>query len=246
MKKRKIIILSILFTILLLLPLNTLALDLDVNLNTSDGASLDTVGLLILMTILTFIPSILMTMTSFTRFLIVFSFLRTAMGTQSVPTNQILVGLSLIMTIFIYSPTLNQINENAYQPYVAEEIDQTEALDIATNHMKEFMVKYTRTKHVELFLEISNDQNTYDDYNDIPLTTIMPAYIISEITTAFQIGFMIFLPFLIIDIVVVSILMAMGMFMMPPTLVALPFKIMLFILVDGWALLIESMIRGMI
>jgi flagellar biosynthetic protein FliP len=230
--------------------------ELDVNLNTSDGSSLDTVGLLILMTILSFLPSIIMTMTSFTRFIIVFSFMRSALGTQNTPPNQVLIGLALIMSFFVFAPTFDQIKTEAYEPYTEELIDQEQAMDIATGHMKGFMSRYTRINDLELFAYIAEENLEVDPdtffneegqivVEEIPMYVLLPSFIISELKTAFEIGFMLFIPFIMIDIVVASILMSMGMFMMPPAMIALPFKILLFVMVDGWHLLIESMIRGM-
>ena len=200
-----------------------------------------TLQLLLLLTILSLAPGILIMLTSFTRIIIVLSFVRTGLGTQSMPPNQVLVGLALFLTFFIMSPIFIDVNETAVQPYLAGDITQEEAFDTAVVPIKEFMSKHTREKDLALFFKYSNLEKP-ETLDDIPLTALIPAFAISELKTAFQIGFVIFIPFLIIDMVVASTLMAMGMMMLPPVMISLPFKILLFVLVDGWYLIIESLL----
>ncbi|MFZ7944704.1 flagellar type III secretion system pore protein FliP [Neobacillus sp. 19] len=199
-----------------------------------------TVKLILLLTVLSVAPSILLLMTSFTRIAIVLSFVRNALGTQQMPPNQVIMGISLLLTFFIMGPTLQQVNEQALQPFFKGEISQSAAMDKASLPMKEFMAKQTRESDLKLFLDYSKKKNI-NSIADIPLTTLVPAFAISELKTAFQMGFLIFIPFVIIDMIVASILMAMGMMMVPPSLISLPFKILLFILVDGWHLVVESL-----
>lgn len=200
-----------------------------------------TLQVLLLLTILSLAPAILIMMTSFTRIVVVLSFVRTALATQSMPPNQVLIGLSLFLTFFVMSPVLAQVHETALQPYMNEEITQTEALDAAVIPMKEFMAKHTREKDLGLFLKYAGESKP-NSIQDISLATLVPAFMISELKTAFQIGFMIFIPFLVIDMVVASTLMAMGMMMLPPVMISLPFKILLFVLVDGWHLVVKSLL----
>ncbi|MEI5906186.1 flagellar type III secretion system pore protein FliP [Bacillus spongiae] len=201
------------------------------------------VRLLLLLTVLSLAPSILILMTCFTRIVIVLSFVRTALATQQMPPNQVLIGLSLFLTFFIMAPTLQEVNDNALTPLFNEEITLEEASDRATVPFKEFMSKHTRQKDLELFLSYSKS-DTPESVQDIPLTSLVPAFALSEIKTAFQIGFMIFIPFLVIDMVVASVLMSMGMMMLPPVMISLPFKILLFVLVDGWYLVIKSLLQS--
>lgn len=202
-----------------------------------------TLQLLLLLTILSLAPAILIMLTSFTRIIIVLSFVRTGLGTQSMPPNQVLVGLALFLTFFVMSPVLTEINDTALQPYLEEEITQQEALDRAASPIKEFMAKHTREKDLALFYSYQGLDKP-SSVDEIPLTSLIPAFAISELKTAFQIGFIIFIPFLIIDMVVASTLMAMGMMMLPPVMISLPFKILLFILVDGWNLIVESLLMS--
>lgn len=199
-----------------------------------------TLQVLLLMTALSFIPAMLMTMTSFTRIIIVFSILRQALGLQQSPSNQILIGLSLFLTFFIMSPMLERVYETAYLPYANEKISAVEALDRAQEPMREFMIAQTRESDLALFFRIAK-REPVSSSDEIPFSILMPAFVTSELKTAFQIGFIIFIPFLVIDIVVASILMAMGMMMLSPLIISLPFKIMLFVLVDGWALIIGTL-----
>ena len=200
----------------------------------------------LIVTILSLAPSILIMMTSFTRIIIVFSFLRNAMSTQSTPPNQVLVGLALFLTIFIMSPVITEIKDVAYTPYSEGEMTTMEAVSEASVPLKRFMLKQTSNKDMRFFLELSEqeiDENA-DYMDELGLDIVIPAFITSEIKRAFTIGFMLFVPFLIIDIVVASTLMSMGMMMLPPAMISLPFKIMLFVLVDGWQLLIGSLVNG--
>lgn len=202
-----------------------------------------TLQILFMLTILTLAPSILMMMTSFTRIIIVFHFLRQSLATQTVPTNQILIGLALFITFFIMKPVLVQVNDTALQPYLRKEISQPEALAKASIPIKAFMLKQTRAKDLKLFIDMKGgDKPTSAD--EVSLTVLIPAFIISELKTAFQIGFLLYLPMLLIDLVVGSVLLSMGMMMLPPVMIAMPFKLLLFVLVDGWYLIVESLIKG--
>jgi len=198
-----------------------------------------TIQILAIMTALTLLPALLMMMTSFTRVIVVFAILRQAMGLQQTPSNQILLGLALFLSIFIMMPVFERVNEFALQPYLTEEISALQALKEAEKPFRTFMMAQTRESDLELFLNISNapDMATPDD---IPFNVLVPAYVTSELKTAFIIGFLLFIPFLVIDLVVASVLMAMGMMMLSPIIISLPFKIMLFVLVDGWAMVIGT------
>lgn len=198
---------------------------------------------LILITVLSFGPAFITMMTSFTRIIIVFFFLRMGLGTQQSPPNQVLIGLALFLTIFIMMPTFDEINETAIQPYINEEMTQAEALTSASAPLKEFMVRQTRDKDLLFFMDLVEIQ-TVNSIEEIPLYVVVPSYIMSELRIAFQIGFMIYLPFMVIDLVVASILLAMGIIFLPPVLVSLPFKILIFVLTDGWYLLVQSMVRS--
>ncbi|MEQ2526496.1 flagellar biosynthetic protein FliP [Robertmurraya yapensis] len=210
--------------------------------NTSDPTNVSTsVKLMLLLTVMSLAPSILVLMTSFTRIVIVLSFVRTALATQQMPPNQVIIGLSLFLTFFIMAPTFQEVNKEALTPLFNEEISLDEAYERAAMPLKEFMSANTRQKDLALFLEYTKADRP-ESIEDIPLTTLVPAFAISEIKTAFQIGFMIFIPFLVIDMVVASILMSMGMMMLPPVMISLPFKILLFVLVDGWYLVVKSLL----
>jgi len=198
---------------------------------------------LIIVTILSFGPAFVTMMTSFTRIIVVFFFLRMGLGTQQSPPNQVLIGLALFMTIFIMMPTFNLINEQAIQPYINDEMTQMEALTAAATPLKEFMVRQTREKDLIFFMDMAGI-NTIGTVEDLPLFVVVPSYIMSELRIAFQIGFMIYLPFMVIDLVIASILLAMGIMFLPPVLVSLPFKILVFVLTDGWYLLVQSMVRS--
>lgn len=198
------------------------------------------IQILFIMTVLTLLPAALMMMTSFTRIIIVFSILRQALGLQQTPSNQILVGLALFMTFFIMRPVFDDINANALKPYMDDKLSSMQAVDIASVPLRKFMLKQTREEDMAMFLKISH-QNKPSSLNDVPMTTVIPAFITSELKTAFQIGFMLFIPFLIIDLVVSSVLMAMGMMMLSPLVISLPFKLMLFVLVDGWSMVMGTL-----
>ncbi|WP_418303211.1 flagellar type III secretion system pore protein FliP [Paenibacillus yonginensis] len=218
--------------------------NINIQVGDSDGKpGTSSLSILLLVTVLSVAPAILVLMTSFTRIVVVLGFVRSSLGTQQAPPNQVLVGLALFMTLFIMSPTLSEVNQVALQPYLKGEISQTDALEKAAVPMKQFMYKHTRDKDLQLFLSYSKMERP-KEVEDIPITVLVPAYAISELKTAFQMGFMIYIPFLIIDIVVSSTLMAMGMMMLPPVMISLPFKILLFVLVDGWYLVVKSLLES--
>ncbi len=198
---------------------------------------------LLLLTSLTFLPAVLLMMTGFTRIIIVLSLLRQALGTPTAPPNQVLVGLALFLTLFVMSPVLERIHAEAYQPYVENKLDVNQALAKAAEPLRQFMLRQTRETDLELFVRLSGE-TAPADVTAVPLKILVPAYVTSELKTAFQIGFIVFIPFLIIDMLVASVLMSMGMMMVSPALIALPFKIMLFVLVDGWNLLIGSLAQS--
>jgi len=214
------------------------ALTVSTNANGGQDYSL-TLQVLALMTALTFLPSIVIMMTSFTRIIVVLSILRQAIGLQQSPSNQILVGMALFMSLFIMSPVIDRINTDALQPYMNEQIPAKEALEKAEAPLRQFMLGQTRIKDLDVFSDIANIN--VDKPADVPLRVLIPAFITSELKTAFQIGFMLFLPFLVIDLVIASVLMAMGMMMLSPMMISLPFKLMLFVLVDGWGLIMGSL-----
>ena len=199
--------------------------------------------IMFLLTVLTLAPSILILMTSFSRFVIVLSFLRQAMGTQQTPPTQVLIGLALFLTFFVMSPVLTEINDKALQPYLNEEITQGKALELAQTPIKTFMLKQTREKDLALFVNMDQGERP-ETLADVNLQAVVPAFVISELKTAFQIGFLIYIPFLILDMVVASILLSMGMMMLPPVLISLPFKLMLFVMVDGWHLTVGSLVKS--
>ena len=200
-----------------------------------------TLQALFIMTALSLIPAFIMMMTSFTRIIVVLSILRQAIGLQQSPSNQILIGVSLFLSMFIMTPVFEEVNERALQPYLNEEMTSRQALEEAAEPMRAFMLSQTRVKDLETFVRIAGDEDKYDEPADVPLTILIPSFVTSELKTAFQIGFMLFIPFLIIDLVVASILMAMGMMMLSPMIVSLPFKLMLFVLVDGWNLIFGTL-----
>lgn len=230
------------------------AASVTVDLGSGDGSvrSFGVLEALLLVTLLALAPSILIMMTSFTRIIIVLSFLRNALGTQQSPPNQVLVGLALFLTLFIMWPTFTEINETAYKPYREGEITSEEAIELAQAPMKEFMVRQIYTDDVSLFLSISNRQRgeeialptDHDGLLELGMEIIVPSFITSELKRAFTIGFLLFIPFVIIDMVVSSILMSMGMVMLPPSMISLPFKLMMFVLVDGWGLLVSTLVSG--
>ena len=199
-----------------------------------------TIQILALMTMLSLLPALLLSMTSFVRIMIVFSLLRQALGTGQAPTNQVLLGLSLFLTIFIMMPVFDKVNTEAVQPYLEEKISVTSAIEKASEPFRQFMMRQTRESDLALFIDISGVEEL-NSADDVPFSMLLPAYVTSELKTAFQIGFLVFLPFLVIDLVVASVLMSMGMMMLSPMIVSLPFKLMLFVLADGWALIMEML-----
>ncbi|WP_318653592.1 flagellar type III secretion system pore protein FliP [Thalassolituus marinus] len=213
-----------------------------VTFNTTDngGEYSVTIQILAIMTVLTVLPSLLIMMTSFTRIIVVLAILRQAMGLQQTPSNQVLLGLALFLSLFVMMPVFRVINADALQPYLAETITPLEAAERAIKPLHEFMLSQTRETDLQLFVRISGEQNIASP-EETPIHILIPAFITSELKTAFQIGFLIFIPFLIIDLVVASILMAMGMMMLSPIIISLPFKIMLFVLIDGWALIMGTL-----
>lgn len=214
-----------------------------INGNNDGDGYVASIQLLILFTILSLAPSILIMMTSFTRIIIVLSFLRNAIGTQQTPPNQVLIGIALFLTFFLMAPIVAEINQEAIQPYLSGEVGQEEAIDKAMVPIREFMFKQTKEKDIALFLRIAKIEKV-EELEDIPTRVLIPSFIISELKTAFQIGFILFIPFLVIDMVVASTLMSMGMMMLPPVMISLPFKLLLFIMVDGWNLIIGQLISS--
>lgn len=203
------------------------------------------IEIILIFTILSLLPSIVIMMTSFTRIIIILSFLKTALGIQQNLPGQIVLGLALFLTFFIMAPTGEKVYEDALKPYMAEEITQQEAFTKAMGPMRDFMLKQTREKDIVLFAEMAKiDMNSMENVNDIPNRVLLPSFMISELKSGFQMGFMLFIPFLIVDMVVSSTLMSMGMMMLPPTTISLPFKLLLFILADGWNLVIKSIVMG--
>jgi flagellar biosynthetic protein FliP len=200
------------------------------------------IQIVVVMTLLTLAPSLIMLMTSFTRIVIVLGFVRTALGVPSAPANQLLIGLSLFLTFFIMAPVWQDIQAQALTPYMNEQIDSNEAMDRAIAPIRTFMLRQTRPGEVDFFLDLAGMGRTA--VNDLPMRVVLPAFVVSELRTAFQMGFLIFIPFLVIDFLVASTLMSMGMMMMPPTMVALPLKLLLFVLVDGWQLVIRSLVQS--
>jgi flagellar biosynthesis protein FliP len=209
----------------------------------SPGETVTALRILILFTVLSLAPAILIMMTSFTRIVVVLSFLRQALATQNMPPNQLIIGLSLFLTFFVMAPVWQEVNSRALGPYMEEKIDQSTAIANAEGPIREFMFKQTREKDLALFVELGRVSRP-QTRRDVPTWVLIPAFMVSELKTAFQIGFMLYLPFLIIDMVVASVLMAMGMMMLPPVVISLPFKLLLFVLVDGWDLVIGSLVRS--
>lgn len=214
---------------------------LSINYNNDNGSLSTPVRMLIVLTVLSLAPSILIMLTSFTRIIIVLHFVRTAIGTQTTPPNQVLVGLALFLTFFIMWPTFSTINENVIKPLDEGTITQQEALKEAEKPFREFMYGQTLTKDLKLFVDMGDE--TYESYDEVPFTTLVPAFILSELRRAFIMGFLIYIPFIVIDMVVSSVLMSMGMMMLPPTTISMPFKILLFILADGWDLVIGNLVK---
>ncbi|MGO2084107.1 flagellar type III secretion system pore protein FliP [Vagococcus sp.] len=207
------------------------------------SGSSSVINMFVLMTVLTLIPTLLILTTSFTRIIMVLSFVRSSLGTQQTPPNQVLVGIALFLTFFIMRPVYQEVNQQALQPLIRDEITQAQAVKAAEKPIKKFMLKETREKDIELFLKNSGQKRPKNP-ESLSMVVVTPAFLISELRTAFSIGFLIFLPFLVIDMAVSSILMSMGMFMLSPVMISLPFKLLLFVLVDGWYLVVESLVRG--
>lgn len=224
------------------LPVNSEKAEPTLDLNKTVSTS-QPLQIVILLTLLSFIPAILISMTCFTRLIVVFHFLRQALGTQETPNNQILIGLSLFITLFVMSPTFTQIYNEAYKPMSEGEINQTEAIEKALVPLRAYMMKHTREKDLALFLSLSKAPRPATE-NDVPTTALIPAYMISELKTAFQIGFILFLPFLVIDLAVSSVLLSMGMMQLPPVIISMPLKILLFVMVDGWYLIVSSLVKS--
>jgi len=242
---------SILFAVFCVLAADTAwaadfrfpSLNIDIANGGTPGETPLLLNIIFLLTVLSLAPAILTLMTSFTRLTIVFSFLRQALGTQQTPSNQIIAGLSLFLTFFIMMPLWMKINQNALQPYINEEISQEVALEEAVKPIRQFMFKQTREKDLALFINMTKMAKP-EKPGDIPTSVLIPAFVISELKTAFIIGFIIFIPFLIIDMVVASVLLSMGMMMLPPIMISLPFKLMLFVLMDGWHLIVGSLVKS--
>jgi len=214
---------------------------IDMNIN---GTTYGTIEIILFMTLVTLGPSIVIMMTSFTRIIVVLSFLRSALGMQQTPPNQVMIGLALFLTLFIMSPVIEEINTEAYQPFRAEEINQEQFFEKASEPIKGFMLKQTGEKELDMYITLSRNTEVYEtqDISALPLTVVIPAFMTSELRRAFIMGFLLYIPFLVIDIIVSTVLMSMGMMMLPPAMIALPFKILLFVLVDGWSLLFKSIV----
>ncbi|MCM1495345.1 MAG: flagellar type III secretion system pore protein FliP [Bacteroides sp.] len=223
-------------------PLN---LSLTMNTDGDEGTLSGTLQMLLVLTVISLAPSILVMMTSFTRIIVVLHFIRTAMGLTTTPPNNVLIGLSLFLTFFIMAPVFSRVNTEALEPFSEGEMTQEEALEAAMQPMRDFMFNNTRDEDVQLFLDIA-EIDTVNSWDDIPTTVIIPAFIISELRKAFIIGFLIYIPFLVIDMVVASTLMSMGMMMLPPTTISMPFKVLLFIMADGWNLIIGQLVQSFI
>jgi flagellar biosynthetic protein FliP len=223
------------------IPLPKISLNVDKAQGSEDYVM--TLQILAVMTVLSLAPSILIMMTCFTRIVIVFHFLKQALGIQSQPPSQMITGLALFLTFFVMQPVLNQANAEGIQPYLREEITQEQAVDRVVKPFRTFMLKHTREEDLGLFIKLSG-QDKPNDINDVSTLTIIPAYSISELRIAFQIGFLLFVPFLVLDMIIASTLMSLGMFLLPPQLISLPIKILLFILVDGWYLIIDSLMKS--
>ncbi|HBV96613.1 MAG: flagellar biosynthesis protein flip [Peptococcaceae bacterium BICA1-7] len=219
------------------------SIDLRVSPSDQPTEVVDSVKLLVILSVITLAPAFIMMVTSFTRIIVVLSLLRGAIGTPTAPPNQVMVGLALILTFFIMSPVYGQINENAVKPYLNNQISQEQAFAEAYSPLRTFMLKQTREKDLALFVSISKSDRPQNE-EDVPLSVLAPAFAISELKTAFQMGFLLYVPFVVIDIVVASTLMSMGMFMLPPVMIALPFKILLFVMVDGWYLVVKSLVES--
>ncbi len=218
---------------------------IDLNIQPTDEPThvVNSIKILLLLTLLSLVPAFLLMMTSFTRIIVVLSLLRSAVGIQQTPPNQVIIGLALFLTLFIMAPVFQQVNEQAIQPYLAEEISQEQAWENAYAPVRSFMLRQTREKDLALFVRMAGMEMPLRE-QDVPARVLIPAFVTSELKTAFQIGFMIYIPFLVIDMVVASTLMSMGMFMLPPVMISLPFKILLFVMVDGWHLVVKTLVES--
>ncbi len=223
-------------------PQNPNLVELRIGGGAKDGLTVP-LQILVLVTILALIPAILVSVTSFTRLIIVSHFLRQALGTQTMPPNQVLIGLSLFLTYFIMQPVADQINQQALQPMMQGKITEMQALDLAGGPLRQFMLRYTREKDLALFLNLAKEPKPRNA-QEIPMRVVIPSFMISELKTAFQIGFVLFIPFLVIDMVVAAVLLSMGMMQLPPVVVSTPFKILLFVMVDGWNLVVGSLVKS--
>jgi len=213
-----------------------------VNVN---GDNVQTLNILLMLTLISLLPSIIVMMTSFARTVIVLSFLRNAMGLQQTPPNMVLTGIAIFLTLFIMAPVVDEINETAYQPFLREEITQQEAIELGGVPLKKFMLKQTETKPLNMFLNFSNTPRPENDaLTELPMSIVIPSFITSELGRAFWMGFLLYIPFLLIDIVVASTLMSMGMIMLPPAMISMPFKLLMFIILDGWGLLFDTLFRS--
>jgi len=224
-------------------PMPLPSLNIGVGTSSKPSELAVTIQIFLLLTVMSLAPGLLIMTTSFTRIVVVLSFLRTAMGTQQAPSNQIILALAMFLTFFIMTPVWQQINKEAYQPWKAQQINQELAMERAVKPVRKFMLSQTREKDLALFVTLSKLPRP-KNADEIPTVTIIPAFMISELRTAFQIGFLIYIPFIVVDMVVASVLMSMGMMMLPPVMISLPFKILLFVLVDGWGLVIESLVKS--
>jgi flagellar biosynthetic protein FliP len=225
-------------------PVSKLAPQMDLKVGSGDGLHLSgTVGVVVMMGLLTLLPTLLLMMTGFTRILIVLNFLKQALGTQSAPPNQLVAALALLLTGFVMAPTLSEVNRTALTPWMNGQIDQAQMLEVGAKPFRAFMLRQTRRQDIDTFVRMSGSAAPAS-INDVPLVTLTSAFVISELRTSFQIGFALFLPFIVIDVAVSSVLMSMGMFMLPPAMISLPFKLLLFVLVDGWSLIVQSLITS--
>ena len=245
-KSLNILLMSILF--ICILPANTVSqvlpkISVGVDQASNPGDVAVTLEIILLLTILSVAPAIFIMVTSFTRVVVVFSFLRHALGTQQAPPTQVMVGLAVFVTIFIMAPVWSNVNENALQPYLDDQITQKEAISNTLTPVREFMLRQTREQDLALFVNMAEIKKP-DDEKDIPTHVLIPAFIINELRIAFQVGFLIYIPFLMLDLIIASVLMSMGMMMLPPVMISLPFKLLLFVLVDGWHLIVESIVVG--
>ncbi|MDH4278829.1 MAG: flagellar type III secretion system pore protein FliP [Acidimicrobiia bacterium] len=216
-----------------------------ITIDDGSGGPSQSVIIIVALTLLSLAPSLLIMLTSFTRIIVVLSLTRNAIGLQGVPPNQVLVGISLFLTLFVMSPTLTEINDTALQPYLDGQLEQAEAFETGAEPLRAFMLEHTRESEIELMLD-ATEADRPEEPSDVPLSTLIPAFLLSELKTAFLIGFVIFIPFLVIDVVVSAVLMSLGMMMLPPVFVSLPFKLLLFVMVGGWSLIVETLLTSFV